>query len=130
MLKGLETLAVRVERMQASAVKVADALAALPGVERVIYPGRADHPQHTLAQRQMKGGGTLVTFVVDGGKEGAFRFGRLGLIRISNNLGDAKSLLTHPATTTHRPSLPRRGRRWASPTACCASPWAWSIPTT
>lgn len=103
MLKGLETLALRVERMQASAGKVADALAALPGVETVIYPGRADHPQAELAKRQMKGGGTLVTFVVKGGKEGAFRFANaLRLIRISNNLGDAKSLITHPATTTHQ----------------------------
>ena len=107
MLKGLETLALRVERMQASAGKVADALAALPKVEKVIYPGRADHPQAELARRQMKGGGTLVTFVVEGGKEGAFRFANaLGLIRISNNLGDAKSLLTHPATTTHQRFTP------------------------
>ncbi|MDI4665353.1 O-succinylhomoserine sulfhydrylase [Xanthobacter autotrophicus] len=103
MLKGLETLALRVERMQASAGRIADALAGLPKVERVIYPGRADHPQAELARRQMKGGGTLVTFVVEGGKEGAFRFAdALGLIRISNNLGDAKSLITHPATTTHQ----------------------------
>ncbi len=107
MLKGLETLALRVERMQASAGKVADALAALPGVEKVIYPGRADHPQAELAKRQMKGGGTLVTFVVKDGKEGAFRFANaLRLIRISNNLGDAKSLITHPATTTHQRFTP------------------------
>lgn len=107
MLKGLETLALRVERMQASAGKVADALAVLPKVEKVIYPGRADHPQAELARRQMKGGGTLVTFVVEGGKEGAFRFANaLGLIRISNNLGDAKSLITHPATTTHQRFTP------------------------
>ena len=107
MLKGLETLALRVERMQASAGKVADALAALPGVEKVIYPGRADHPQAELAKRQMKGGGTLVTFVVKDGKAGAFRFANaLRLIRISNNLGDAKSLITHPATTTHQRFTP------------------------
>ena len=107
MLKGLETLALRVERMQASAGKVADALAGFATVEKVIYPGRDDHPQAELARRQMKGGGTLVTFVVKDGKEGAFRFANaLGLIRISNNLGDAKSLLTHPATTTHQRFTP------------------------
>ncbi|MFG1300939.1 O-succinylhomoserine sulfhydrylase [Xanthobacter sp. V3C-3] len=107
MLKGLETLALRVERMQASAGKVADALAGFTTVEKVIYPGRDDHPQAELARRQMKGGGTLVTFVVKDGKEGAFRFANaLGLIRISNNLGDAKSLLTHPATTTHQRFTP------------------------
>ncbi|MCG5235586.1 O-succinylhomoserine sulfhydrylase [Xanthobacter oligotrophicus] len=107
MLKGLETLALRVERMQASAGRIADALAGLPKIETVLYPGRADHPQAELARRQMKGGGTLVTFVVEGGKEGAFRFANaLGLIRISNNLGDAKSLITHPATTTHQRFTP------------------------
>ena len=107
MLKGLEPLALRVERMQASAGKVADALAGFATVEKVIYPGRDDHPQAELARRQMKGGGTLVTFVVKDGKEGAFRFANaLGLIRISNNLGDAKSLLTHPATTTHQRFTP------------------------
>ncbi|MFG1306890.1 O-succinylhomoserine sulfhydrylase [Xanthobacter autotrophicus] len=107
MLKGLETLALRVERMQASAGRIADALAELPNIQTVLYPGRADHPQAELARRQMKGGGTLVTFVVEGGKEGAFRFANaLGLIRISNNLGDAKSLITHPATTTHQRFTP------------------------
>ncbi|MET3356270.1 UNVERIFIED_ORG: O-succinylhomoserine sulfhydrylase [Xanthobacter viscosus] len=107
MLKGLETLALRVERMQASAGRIADALAGLPNIQTVLYPGRADHPQAELARRQMKGGGTLVTFVVEGGKEGAFRFANaLGLIRISNNLGDAKSLITHPATTTHQRFTP------------------------
>ncbi|MFS8037326.1 O-succinylhomoserine sulfhydrylase [Xanthobacter sp. AM11] len=107
MLKGLETLALRVERMQASAARIADALAGLPKVERVLYPFRDDHPQAGLARRQMSGGGTLVTFVVAGGKEGAFRFANaLRLIRISNNLGDAKSLITHPATTTHQRFTP------------------------
>ncbi|MEP9351688.1 O-succinylhomoserine sulfhydrylase [Xanthobacter sp. KR7-225] len=107
MLKGLETLALRVERMQASAGKIADALASEAKVARVIYPGRTDHPQAALARKQMSGGGTLVTFVVDGGKAGAFRFANaLRLIRISNNLGDAKSLLTHPATTTHQRFTP------------------------
>ena len=103
MLKGLETLPLRVERAQASAGTLADRLAALPGVTKVIYPWRADHPQHALAKRQMRGGGTLVTFEVAGGKAGAFRFlNELKVVRISNNLGDAKSLITHPATTTHQ----------------------------
>lgn len=107
LLKGMETLALRVERQQASAAAIADALAASPKVEKVIYPFRADHPQAELARRQMKGGGTLTTFVVGGGKEGAFRFANaLRLIRISNNLGDSKSLLTHPATTTHQRFTP------------------------
>ena len=66
------------------------------------YPGRPDHPQYALAQRQMTGGGTLVTFEVPGGKDGAFRvLNGLRLIALSNNLGDARSLVTHPATTTH-----------------------------
>ncbi|WP_204270457.1 PLP-dependent transferase, partial [Enterobacter roggenkampii] len=73
MLKGLETLHVRVERQTANAAKVADALAELPGVSRVIYPGRPDHPQYELAKRQMRGGSTLVAFEVEGGKQGAFR---------------------------------------------------------
>ncbi|SCW60618.1 O-succinylhomoserine sulfhydrylase [Ancylobacter rudongensis] len=103
MLKGLETLPLRVERSQASAATLADRMAELPGITRVIYPWRADHPQHELARRQMRGGGTLVTFEVEGGKAGAFRFlNALKVVRISNNLGDAKSLVTHPATTTHQ----------------------------
>jgi O-succinylhomoserine sulfhydrylase len=69
----------------------------------VLYPSRDDHPQATLARRQMKGGGTLVTFEVKGGKAGAFKMANaLSIIGISNNLGDAKSLMTHPATTTHQ----------------------------
>ncbi|WP_234052502.1 MULTISPECIES: O-succinylhomoserine sulfhydrylase [unclassified Xanthobacter] len=107
MLKGLETLSIRVERMQASAARLADVLAGAPGVEKALYPFRDDHPQAALARRQMSGGGTLVTFVVEGGKEGAFRFmDALRVIRISNNLGDAKSLITHPATTTHQRFTP------------------------
>ena len=103
LLKGIETLQLRVERMQAGARKIADFLAKQKGVTKVLYPGRADHPQAKLAKRQMKGGGTLVSFEVAGGKKGAFRFSNaLRLIRISNNLGDAKSLITHPATTTHQ----------------------------
>jgi len=107
MLKGLETLPLRVERMQASAALLADRLAAQARVSKVIYPFRNDHPQVALARRQMRGGGTLVTFEVEGGKAGAFRFlNGLKVARISNNLGDAKSLVTHPATTTHQRFTP------------------------
>jgi O-succinylhomoserine sulfhydrylase len=81
---------------------VADALAGHPKVSRLIYPGRADHPQAAIVKRQMRGGSTLVAFEVVGGKKGAFAFqDALKIVRISNNLGDAKSLITHPATTTH-----------------------------
>jgi len=102
MLKGLETLPVRVKAQSATAQRIADYLAGKPGVGRVLYCGRADHPQADIARRQMTGGGQMVTFEVEGGKAGAFRFqNALQLIKISNNLGDAKSLITHPATTTH-----------------------------
>ena len=77
-------------------------LAEHPKIARLIYPGRPDHPQAKVAQKQMRGGSTLVAFDIKGGKPAAFRFqDALKLIRISNNLGDAKSLITHPATTTH-----------------------------
>ena len=103
LLKGLETLGLRVERMQASAARLADFLAANKRIKKVLYPGRSDHPQAALAKKQMKGGSTLLAFEVPDGKAGAFRFAdALRLIRISNNLGDAKSLITHPATTTHQ----------------------------
>lgn len=102
LLKGLETLALRVEASSNRAAAIADMLGGHPGVRRVWYPTRADHPQHALAMRQMSSGGTMVTFEVPGGKEGAFRvLNALRLIAISNNLGDARSLVTHPATTTH-----------------------------
>jgi O-succinylhomoserine sulfhydrylase len=102
LLKGLETLAVRVDASCRAAAAVADALADQPAVARVWYPTRADHPQHALAREQMTAGGTVVSFEIRGGKQAAFRMqNRLGLIAISNNLGDAKSLITHPATTTH-----------------------------
>ncbi len=101
--KGLETLDLRVERQCANAARIADALAQMPGVTRVLYPGRMDHPQHALAARQMSAGGTLVSFEVAGGTQAAFRTANaLEIIDISNNLGDSKSLITHPATTTHR----------------------------
>ena len=107
MLKGLETLAVRVRRQTESAGALADVLAQHPKVARLIYPGRPDHPQASIVKKQMRGGSTLVAFDVKGGKKEAFRFAdALKLIRISNNLGDAKSLLTHPATTTHQRLTP------------------------
>ncbi len=103
LLKGLETLPVRVERQCASAASIADLLAGRKDVARVLYPGRADHPQAALAKRQMAGGGPLVALEVTGGKDAAFRFmNALEVFQISNNLGDAKSLVTHPATTTHQ----------------------------
>jgi len=102
MLKGLETLAVRVRAQTDTAARVADALAKHPKVSRLIYPGRPDHPQAKTVAKQMSGGSTLVAFEVAGGKKGAFAFqDALKIVRISNNLGDAKSLITHPATTTH-----------------------------
>jgi O-succinylhomoserine sulfhydrylase len=102
MLKGLETLSLRVAQQTASAAIIADKLASLPVIERVFYPGRADHPRRDVIARQMRGGSTLVAFEVKGEKAGAFRFANaLNIIRISNNLGDAKSLIVHPATTTH-----------------------------
>ncbi len=107
LLKGLETLAVRVARQTDTAASVAVALAEHPKVTRLIYPGRPDHPQAEVAHRQMRAGSTLVAFEVKGGKAGAFRFqDALKLVRISNNLGDAKSLITHPATTTHQRLTP------------------------
>jgi O-succinylhomoserine sulfhydrylase len=102
LLKGLESLPIRVARHCESAARIADHLAGQPKITRVLYPGRADHPQHDLAARQMKSGGPIVAFEIAGGKEAAFRFANaLELILISNNLGDAKSLICHPATTTH-----------------------------
>ena len=102
LVKGLETLGLRVERHCANARRVADALAAHPAIGRVLYPGRPDHPQHALAAKQMSDFGGVVTFDLKAGKQGAFAaLNRLQIVDISNNLGDAKSLVTHPATTTH-----------------------------
>lgn len=107
LLKGLETLAVRVRAQTETAAGVADALAKHPKISRLIYPGRADHPQAALVKKQMRAGSTLVGFEVKGGKAAAFRtLNGLKLARISNNLGDAKSLVTHPATTTHQRLTP------------------------
>ncbi|MFZ0692813.1 MAG: O-succinylhomoserine sulfhydrylase [Alphaproteobacteria bacterium] len=103
LLKGLETLEMRVLRHCDNARAIADFLSSQKGVSRVIYPELKTHPQHTLATKQMKGGGSMVSFEVSGGKAAAFRvLNALQLIDISNNLGDAKSLATHPATTTHQ----------------------------
>jgi O-succinylhomoserine sulfhydrylase len=107
LLKGLETLAVRVRRQTDTAATVAVALADHKKITRLIYPGRPDHPQADIVRKQMRGGSTLVAFEIKGGKRAAFRFqDALKLVRISNNLGDAKSLITHPATTTHQRLTP------------------------
>jgi O-succinylhomoserine sulfhydrylase len=103
LLKGLETLPVRVRQQTESAAKIADFLAARPEIARVIYPGRADHPQAAIVKKQMSGGSTLICLDLKGGKKKAFGFqNALDVVKISNNLGDAKSLITHPATTTHK----------------------------
>ena len=103
----------RVTRMAGTALQIAEALEKMPGVQRVLYPGLQSHPQYDLAQRQMQSGGSLLAFEVTGGQQGAFDFlNALNLILISNNLGDSKSLATHPATTTHR-TLGAEGRAQA-----------------
>ncbi len=101
-LKGLETLHLRVHAMCRSAAAIADFLTERVEVRQALYPFSASHPQYALAQKLMTGGGTIVTFDLTGGKAAAFRFcNALKLIDVSNNLGDSKSLVTHPATTTH-----------------------------
>lgn len=107
LLKGLETLSVRVNYSNAAAQRVAEYLEDHPAVRWVRYPFLPSHPQHDLAKRQMSGGGTVVTFELEApegkGKQRAFKvLDKLSVIDISNNLGDAKTLITHPATTTHR----------------------------
>lgn len=103
MLKGLETLSVRVRQMTQAAGAVADFLAGKPGIRRVIYPGRGDHPQADIIARQMTGGSTMIAVELEGGKEAAFKFeNALELFSITNNLGDTRSMITHPATTTHK----------------------------
>jgi O-succinylhomoserine sulfhydrylase len=103
MLKSLETLDLRVREHARNAEAVARFLEGHKGIERVFYPGLPSHPQHNLAMSQMEAGGNIVAFEVKGGKAGAFRFANaLQVVKISNNLGDSKSLITHPATTTHQ----------------------------
>ncbi len=103
LLKGLETLDLRVAAHSAAAAQIAGYLEDHSGIARVLYPGLPSHPQHALAQKQMAGGGPLLAFEVAGGKAEAFRLmNALRIIKISNNLGDSKSLITHPATSTHQ----------------------------
>jgi O-succinylhomoserine sulfhydrylase len=107
MLKGLETLPLRVERQTSSAAAIAEFLSTQSNIEAVLYPGLASNPQRALYEKQMRAGGPLVAFRVPGGKNEAFRFmNALRIILISNNLGDAKSLIAHPATTTHQRLTP------------------------
>jgi O-succinylhomoserine sulfhydrylase len=103
MLNGMATLDLRCRAMADAALQIAKALEGHPAVTKVIFPGLESHPQHALAMAQMGSGGTLVTFDIKGGKEAAFKFmNALEIVKISNNLGDAKSIATHPATTTHQ----------------------------
>jgi O-succinylhomoserine sulfhydrylase len=103
LLKSLETFPLRVKQMTVSAAKIADFLGNHSKIERVIYPHHPEHPQYELAKRQMRAGSTLVAFEVKGGKEAAFRVADgLAIVVTSNNLGDAKSIIAHPATTTHQ----------------------------
>jgi O-succinylhomoserine sulfhydrylase len=103
LLKGLETLPLRVRQMSESAARIADFLGNHPKVARVIYPHHKSHPQYELAKRQMQTGSTLVAFELKGGQEACFTLSdALAIILISNNLGDAKSIITHPRTTTHQ----------------------------
>ncbi|MCL4146777.1 UNVERIFIED_CONTAM: hypothetical protein GTU68_031677 [Idotea baltica] len=103
MLKGLETLDLRCRAAADSAAQIAEAVAGHGAIKRAIYPGRPDHPQHNLAAAQMELPGTMVSFELQGGKAAAFKFmNALKIVRISNNLGDAKSIATHPTTTTHQ----------------------------
>jgi O-succinylhomoserine sulfhydrylase len=102
LLKGLETLRIRMEAQSQGAAEVAKWLESHPQVERVYYPGLPSHPQHALAMRQQRSGGGIVSFVVKGGREGAWRvIDSTKLISITANLGDTKTTITHPATTTH-----------------------------
>ena len=109
LLKGLETLSVRVRQQTETAAAIADKLAGHPKLVRLTYPGRRDHPHADVIRKQMTGGSTLCALEVKGGKAGAFRFlNALKLVRITNNLGDARSLITHPTTTTHQRLTPEQ----------------------
>jgi O-succinylhomoserine sulfhydrylase len=112
LLKGLETLELRIGQHCRNAAEVANFLTRQKGIGRVLYPGLASHPQHALAKKQMLDFGNVISFDIEGGKESAFRFlNALRLIDISNNLGDSKSLVTHPATTTHQRLKPEERAR-------------------
>jgi O-succinylhomoserine sulfhydrylase len=103
MLKGLETLDLRCRAQAASATALAQALEGHPTLNRVVFPFLPSHPQHAIAKAQMEEGGTMVSIDVKGGKDAAFKvLNALEVFTISNNLGDAKSIVTHPATTTHQ----------------------------
>ncbi|VAW19930.1 O-acetylhomoserine sulfhydrylase / O-succinylhomoserine sulfhydrylase [hydrothermal vent metagenome] len=103
MLKGLETLEIRVRHMTSSAQKLANFLAEQPKIKRVMYPFHKSHKQFDLAKRQMSGGSNMIAFEVNGNQQEAFKLANaLAIILISNNLGDAKSIISHPATTTHQ----------------------------
>ena len=103
MLKGLETMSLRVNAQADSALAIANALDGHAALARVIYPGHPAHAQHDLSAAQMAKGGTVLSIDLAGGQEAAFRFlNALTLCTISNNLGDAKTIVTHPATTTHQ----------------------------
>jgi O-succinylhomoserine sulfhydrylase len=107
LLKGLETMEIRIRAQTEAAAKIADFLSSAPGVTQVLYPGRSDHPQHALAAKQMTGFGAIISFNIAGGKDAAFQvLNRLQLISVANNLGDTKSLITHPETTTHQRMTP------------------------
>ena len=109
LLKGLETLELRVTRQTQNAAKIADVIGAHAKTKTVLYPGRPDHPQAAIIANQMTGGGNVVAFDL-GSREAAWRFlDALAIVDISNNLGDAKSMATHPSTTTHR-SMPEEQR--------------------
>jgi O-succinylhomoserine sulfhydrylase len=109
MLKGLETLDLRCRAQAATADAIARAVETHPAVTRTLYPGLPSHPQAALSARQMETGGTMLTFELAGGKEAAFRFlNALRIVLISNNLGDARSIVTHPATTTHQRLTPEK----------------------
>jgi O-succinylhomoserine sulfhydrylase len=112
LLSGLETLFVRMEKQCQNALELARWLEAQPAVERVYYPGLESHPQYDLAQRQQSAGGTIVSFVVKGGREGAWRLvDSVEVISRTSNLGDVKSTITHPATTTHARVTPEARER-------------------
>ena len=103
MVKSLETIDLRVRAQTATALALAEALADHPKLHRMIYPGHCSHPQHALVKQQMGEGGTVLSIDVAGGQEATFKFlNALQIVIISNNLGDAKSIATHPVTTTHQ----------------------------